>query len=323
MNKALFEVLRDLRGGLADVIRKAGTAKAGHLINTSRETGGAARRYVDADHRGAPAVNVAWQADAGIGGQTRHRTAAYVPDPAEIALRELRFRKPNHEDRLTPFEKGKNTVHIVRGSDGERYVFKPVRGEKLGLRDAIPSRPGEYAKREVAAYRVDRLLGFGLVPPTTFATGPKRIGRGSVQKFVPSSEAEIVESYPEGQRERMAVLDYVIGNTDRRYGNFRTVKEHDCPANERKVLAIDHGLAFPETAHAPSYGFFHESYGGKPIGEEVMASLRAVDQEQLRAALRDTDLSTSAIAGTLDRLNHLLYLGHIPEPRWGGNVGPG
>ncbi|MEV2226471.1 hypothetical protein AB0E01_42460 [Nocardia vinacea] len=209
-----------------------------------------------------------------------------------------------------------NTVQLLRADDGEQYVFKPSDGEELGLRNDIPWRRGEYAKREVAAYRVDHLLGFGLVPPTTFAAGPQGIGEGSIQKFVHSSPGDLPHKYPEAQQVRLAVLDHIIGNTDRKHeGNWRTVEDTLSSSEERKrLLAIDHGLAFHEEMPCDSYGDFHQLHAGKPIPEDVMDSLRALDQTRLRTALRKAELSVEAIELTVYRLNQLLDLGQIPHP---------
>lgn len=106
------------------------------------------------------------------------RTAEiYAPDSAEMSIRELKFRTATWRERRRLLEKGhSNKVHLLIGSDDQLYVFKPEAGEQLGQRLGIPTMPGEYAKREVAAYRADQQLGFGLVPTTTFVHPPRRNG---------------------------------------------------------------------------------------------------------------------------------------------------
>lgn len=319
MNNAFVRFVRELRDGLADAIRNAGRAAEHDLRNTSRKISDASEHLADADRRAS--VDIAGNPGNKIGVGTRRGKIKYTPDPAETALQKMRFRKPDPDDQWQVLggamgnEKTTNAVYLVRGRDGEKYVFKPGEGEQLGIRRGlIPQRPGEYANREVAAYRVSHALDFGLVPPTTFTTSPRGMGRGSVQKFVPNSAPERVEDHPEGQRLRMAVLDYVIGNTDRHFGNFRTVGEHHSPIEHRKVLAIDHGLSFPEAPFGNLYGPFYDYCWGKQIPGDIMAKIRAVDQDQLRAALRDANLSTRAIDGSLGRLNELLDGGRIPNP---------
>jgi hypothetical protein len=141
-------------------------------------------------------------------------------------------------------------------TDGTQGVFKPINGERSN-RPHIPA--GEQAYREVAASRLDEELGFGLVPTTTLReAGPPTEGLGSVQRFVPGLDARDVTKYQVVEQERMAVLDYVIANTDRHKGNWRTAFQdkprtafQDKLFTDRGLVAIDHGDAFPTGATDP------------------------------------------------------------------------
>ncbi|MEU7633748.1 hypothetical protein AB0C34_27855 [Nocardia sp. NPDC049220] len=194
-----------------------------------------------------------------------------------------------------------NAVYLLRSTDGALNIYKPISGERLG-RYGIPNVHGEYAKREVAAFRVDEILGFGLVPPTAMIDGPR--GRGSLQQFVPSTEARAPWHYEELQRQQMAVLDYIIGNTDRHSGNYRTCLNG-------RLLATDHGSSFPEKLNHFSSDFLH-MYKNKSFDADVMKRLGAVDPDHLRLALEEVGLSRTAIDGALERF-YQVRGGGIPD----------
>ncbi len=139
-------------------------------------------------------------------------------------------------------------------------VYKPVAGERP-LWD-FPD--GTLAGREVAAYEVSEATGWGLVPPTVLRDGP--YGEGMCQLWIDvSAESELLalvdgeEPGPgwkaigfaevgEGRTallvhadderlRRLAVLDAVINNADRKGG-------HLLPTTDGRLYGIDHGVAF-------------------------------------------------------------------------------
>ncbi|MGC0364189.1 putative repeat protein (TIGR03843 family) [Rhodococcus sp. 27YEA15] len=151
------------------------------------------------------------------------------------------------------------------GDDSMRVVYKPVRGEQP-LWD-FPD--GTLAGREVASYRISEALGWGVIPRTVWRDGP--FGPGMVQRFietvdrrsddlggldvvdlcspdnVPVGWFEILQAYDsEGQPvslihaddprlQRMAVLDVVINNADRKGG-------HALEGVDGSVYGVDHGI---------------------------------------------------------------------------------
>ncbi|MEV0450193.1 SCO1664 family protein [Streptomyces sp. NPDC050600] len=146
--------------------------------------------------------------------------------------------------------------------EGERTdcVYKPVRGERP-LWD-FPD--GNLARREVAAYELSEATGWGLVPPTVLREGP--YGEGMVQLWVEADPSAALlalvddEEAGEGwkavgpaqvaedrtallvhadtpQLRRMAVLDAVINNGDRKGG-------HLLPVPDGRLYGIDHGVSF-------------------------------------------------------------------------------
>ncbi|MGB3771758.1 MAG: SCO1664 family protein [Rhodococcus sp. (in: high G+C Gram-positive bacteria)] len=147
-----------------------------------------------------------------------------------------------------------------------RCVYKPVRGEQP-LWD-FPD--GTLAGREIASFMVSDALGWGVVPTTVLRDGP--IGPGMVQRWidtverhpekgegidmvdlcrpdlVPTGYIPVLRAYDDAgdevalvhaddpRLERMAVLDVVINNADRKGG-------HVLESLDGSVYGVDHGIA--------------------------------------------------------------------------------
>ncbi|WP_184766673.1 SCO1664 family protein [Streptomyces griseoloalbus] len=210
-------------------------------------------------------------------------------------------------------------------------VYKPVAGERP-LWD-FPD--GTLAGREVAAYEVSRATGWGLVPPTVLRDGP--YGEGMCQLWIetaPGAEllalvdaeepepgwkaigfAEVGEGrtallvHADDERlRRVAVLDAVINNADRKGG-------HLLPTADGLLYGIDHGVTFnvEDKLRTLLWG-----WAGEPLTEEALGVLKG-----LRKALTDagplstvlTPLITPAeIDATRARVEALLTSGVHPEP---------
>ena len=99
-------------------------------------------------------------------------------------------------------------------------IYKPTLGERpLG---DFPD--GTLARREVAAWHVSEATGWGIVPPTVLRDGP--FGEGMVQSFVEADpDVDVVEMVvgDDPRLRRMAVLDAVMNNTDRKGGHILPV----------------------------------------------------------------------------------------------------
>ncbi|MFJ4335414.1 MULTISPECIES: SCO1664 family protein [unclassified Streptomyces] len=210
-------------------------------------------------------------------------------------------------------------------------VYKPVAGERP-LWD-FPD--GTLAQREVAAYEVSEATGWGLVPPTVLRDGP--YGEGMVQLWietVPGTEllALVDEEEPgpgwkgialadvgEGRTallvhadderlRRLAVLDAVINNADRKGG-------HLLPAADERLYGIDHGVTF----HAENkLRTLLWGWAGDPLTEEALAALDALRQalkDGGTLAIRLAALITPAeLDATRARVDALLAAGKHPEP---------
>lgn len=160
-------------------------------------------------------------------------------------------------------------VEVGAGDASEplRAIYKPVAAERP-LRDF----PRGLHRREVAAFELDVLLGFGLVPETVLrADGP--LGEGSLQRFVDADFSlhyfDLVEEprHRDALR-RMALFDLVANNADRKAG-------HCLLAVDGRIFGIDHGLCFHRL---PKLRTVIWELGGEPIPDEERAAvLRAAE----------------------------------------------
>lgn len=110
-------------------------------------------------------------------------------------------------------------------------IYKPIAGERP-LWD-FPD--GQLAYREVATYLVSQALELNCVPKTILREGP--YGIGSLQLWIDETE-EVGERYlerSEGLR-KIALLDAVVNNTDRKIGHLLYKDE--------MIYGCDHGVTF-------------------------------------------------------------------------------
>ncbi|MFE9094715.1 SCO1664 family protein [Streptomyces sp. NPDC007264] len=210
-------------------------------------------------------------------------------------------------------------------------IYKPVAGERP-LWD-FPD--GTLAQREVAAYEVSEATGWGLVPPTVLREGP--YGQGMCQLWIeggPETEllalvdgdepgegwkaigladvgggrtALLVHADDERLR-RLAVLDAVINNADRKGG-------HLLPADGGRLYGIDHGVTFNTENKLRTLLW---GWAGEPLTREAIEAL-GVLRAGLRAggalAGRLAELITLAeVEATRARVEALLASGKHPEP---------
>lgn len=186
-------------------------------------------------------------------------------------------------------------------------VYKPHRGESP-LWD-FPT--GELYKREAGAYRLSRLLGWPMVPPTVVRDGPE--GVGSLQLYIrhdPEAhffvQRDNLELVP--QLKRMCAFDVIANNADRKGG-------HCLLDEDGQVWGIDHGLCFH-----PNYKL--RSVIWDWVGEAVEAELLA-DIERAAAALESGAKEAKPLLDLLHagepealvkRMRRLLSTGKFPQP---------
>jgi hypothetical protein len=183
-------------------------------------------------------------------------------------------------------------------------IYKPMLGERP--LDDFPD--GTLARREVAAWHVSEASGWGIVPPTILRDGP--FGEGMVQVFVETDEtvdvvAMVVEDDP--RLRRMAVLDAVMNNTDRKGGHILPVD------GGRHVYGVDHGVTF---SPVPKLRTVLWGWRGTPLAADEIEGLERVRNaldDELGAVLGGL-LSRLELRATVRRVDGLLADGRFPYP---------
>lgn len=166
----------------------------------------------------------------------------------------------------------------------------------------------------LASRRIGR-EGFLTREPTA-KHGDSITSKAEVARLMRQDELDAAyRRYPRVQREQMAVLDYIMGNTDRHLGNFRTDRHGG-------IVAIDNSLSFPETPDS-RFGIrsdFVKQFQHVELSADVLESVRSLDPEHLRAAWRDAGLSDTAVDGALARWREICENGAITGEAWPGLI---
>ena len=183
-------------------------------------------------------------------------------------------------------------------------IYKPTLGERP--LDDFPD--GTLARREVAAWHVSEATGWGIVPPTILRDGP--FGEGMVQAFVEADpEVNVVAMVVEDDRRlrRMAVLDAVMNNTDRKGGHILPVD------GGRHVYGVDHGVTF---SPVPKLRTVLWGWRGQRLEQDELDGLERV-LVGLDGDLGDTLrslLSRLEVRATARRVDALLAARRFPYP---------
>ena len=170
-------------------------------------------------------------------------------------------------------------ARLELAGDGETLaVYKPEQGESP-LWD-FPS--GSLHRREVAAYRLARFLGWPLVPPTvTRERAPH--GVGSLQLFIQAESRNAFFDIRDDSPEELlpvALFDVLTNNADRKAG-------HHLRDGSGRLWVIDHGLTF----HAdPKLRTIIWDFAGEPLPRAFRPDLErasaALESGELRRRLR-------------------------------------
>jgi len=187
---------------------------------------------------------------------------------------------------------------------GVHAVYKPVRGERP-LWD-FPD--GTLAGREVSAYLVSAATGYDVVPPTLLRDGP--FGPGMVQMWVDVDEGVDLERFVRGTRDprlrRMALLDAVINNSDRKGG-------HILPTEAGHVYGCDHGVTFSTDDKLRTLLW---QWRGEQVDEaerEMLLRLRTALEGDLGMELAG-HLTGNEVLATIGRVERLIAEGTFPQP---------
>ena len=207
------------------------------------------------------------------------------------------------EGRLVDASNATLYCTIASGGTSAACVYKPVRGERP-LWD-FPD--GTLAGREVATYLVSEATGWGLVPPTVLRDGP--FGPGMCQLWVDvvgGVDLRELACSDHVDLQRMALLDAVVNNADRKGG-------HLLPTEGGRVLAVDHGVCFSTTDKLRTLLW---QWAGRPLSAEaleVLQGLRAAMGGSLGTELSE-HLTRREVRTTAARVERLLEEGVYPLP---------
>lgn len=222
------------------------------------------------------------------------------------------------------------------GDSAVRVVYKPVRGEQP-LWD-FPD--GTLAHREVASYLISDALGWGIIPQTILRDGPH--GPGMVQRWVYTvdnhtafgNRVDLVDLVPQGdipegylevlravdhrgeavslihaadpRLQRMAVLDVLINNADRKGG-------HALEGLDGQIYGVDHGICLHVE---PKLRTVLWGWAGDPIGPDVIADIATL-RKSLDGAFADilaTHLTEPEIEALARRTKRLIDNPVMPLP---------
>ena len=156
-------------------------------------------------------------------------------------------------------------VNVCHEGLRAQAIYKPLRGER-----PLWDFPTGLYRREAAAFLVAADLGWDLVPPTVVRDDAP-LQTGALQLFMPHEYQEHYftlheagDCYDESFRQ-ICALDLVINNTDRKSG-------HCLLGTDRRIWAIDHGLAFHQQFKLRTVIW---DFAGEPLPEQLQDDLWA------------------------------------------------
>jgi uncharacterized repeat protein (TIGR03843 family) len=154
-----------------------------------------------------------------------------------------------------------------------RAVYKPHRGEQ-----PLWDFPDGLYRREVAAYRLSRALGWDVVPPTVVRDGP--FGPGSLQWFVPADFEQhyftmLEDDALHDQLRRLCAFDLVANSTDRKGG-------HVLVDQQGHLWAIDNGLCLHAEVKLRTVIW---DFAGEPLPADLADDLTRLVEQPLPSDL--------------------------------------
>jgi uncharacterized repeat protein (TIGR03843 family) len=231
--------------------------------------------------------------------------APELPAPADDAeaMALLREGEIDLEGRLLDASNVTLVGAIRTATRAAECVYKPVAGERP-LWD-FPD--GTLAGREISAFLVSEATGWRVVPPTVLRDGP--FGPGMVQLWVDGDGDVDLAAFvrrDDPALRRMAVLDAVVNNADRKGG-------HIIPMPDGHVHGVDHGICFSVD---PKLRTLLWRWAGTPLPDDAVAMLERL-ADDLRGDLGEQlheHLTRREVRSTQQRVAELLRTGRHPEP---------
>jgi hypothetical protein len=185
-------------------------------------------------------------------------------------------------------------------------VYKPARGE----RPLWDFESGSLARREVAAYLLDSLLGWNAVPVCVYRKdGP--FGEGSLHWFVEHDPAQHYFTFSAEIKARLqfvVLFDLLINNADRKAGHF-LLDEHS------KIWLIDHGLCFHVEEKLRTVVW---DFAGQKIPKPLLADIvRMMERLSSEPEIKDellTLISVEEYEALCQRAEAILLMKKFPNP---------
>ena len=223
--------------------------------------------------------------------------------PSSRALSLLATGQVEIQGRMPWSSNGTFLVTVSDGEDDLSAIYKPGAAER-----PLWDFPGGLYRREVAAFELDRALGWSMVPETVDRhDGP--LGAGSLQRFVNADFQQHYFTLLEDDRHHralrtMAVFDVVTNNADRKGG-------HCLLDADGHLWGIDHGLCFhPE--HKLRTVIW--DFAGEAVDDDLLADLQGIADGGIPEAARSL-LRSDECRALEDRVRALLDHPHLPVPR--------
>ncbi|MCP4202343.1 MAG: hypothetical protein GY769_10455 [bacterium] len=188
---------------------------------------------------------------------------------------------PDHElDRFLSDSPVIASRNLGRGSTRPRLMVLESEGEiRRGIFKTVQSDvEGDRYQHEVAAYRLDRAIGLGMVPVAVVRTLEGQAG--SLQAWVEGAiDREAVQAYElefcktplsSAQLARSRLFDALIGNAGRKQADIL------CLVKDQKIMLIDHSRAFTTSTDLPP-----EVGQSLSTPAQLTAALKALSREAL------------------------------------------
>lgn len=191
-------------------------------------------------------------------------------------------------------------VDVCAGDQLLQGIYKPFRGER-----PLWDFPEGLYRREVAAYRLSKALGWDLVPPTMLRDGP--LGEGSVQLCIPCDFGRhyfhlLEEEQHHHTLQRLCAFDIAANSTDRKGGHLLVdAQEH--------IWAIDNGLTFHAEFKLRTVIW---DWADEAVPVDIVDDLQGLLETGLPDDLTEL-LDTFEIDALKTRMRALVREGHFPN----------
>jgi uncharacterized repeat protein (TIGR03843 family) len=229
--------------------------------------------------------------------------------PADDALDLLERGRLSIEGRVAAASNATLYCRVELDGVAAACVYKPVSGERP-LWD-YPS--GTLAEREFATYLTSAATGWDLVPPTVLRDGPA--GPGMVQLWIDEDDDyDIISAINSGESaelQRMALLDAIVNNSDRKVSHLLPVARPD--GEPHHIYGVDHGVSFSVQSKLRTVLW---QWAGVRIPSDLLDVLDKLDQD-LAGPLGDSLsalLTTTEVRAARRRVRDLRTESLFPLP---------